>query len=128
MPDKCDDIHHTRHRFLKTSAELLEKFCKKRGAVQMGLASYFGDRGVDLATTGGVKTTIYLMKSDRIIEKRSSNMHLKEGDATAPIACPRIYFQHLDRDQQFRLFLLYVGPHPPKDLIQITRNVQWEHG
>lgn len=126
--DKCDDVHLTRHRFLKTSAELLEKFCRKRGAINMGLAAYFDERGVGFATTGGVKTTIYLMRSNRVIDKTVSNMHLKDGDATTPIACPRIYFQHLDRDQQFRLYLIYVGPHPPKDLIQINRDVQWEHG
>jgi len=125
--DRCDDVHHTRHRFLKTSAELLEKFCKKRGAINMGMAAYFEERGVDFAMTGGVKTTIFLMKGDRQVHKQVSNMHLKEGDGTTPIASPRIYFQHLDKHQQFRLYLLYVGPHPSKDVTELNRDVQWEH-
>lgn len=124
----CDEVHHSRHRFLKTSAELLEKFCKKRGAIDMPMAAYFQDRGIDLAISGGIETTICLVKGGRLVHKQVSNDHLKEGDGTTPIASPRIYFQRLDRHDQFRLYLLYVGPHPAKDVERLSRDVHWEHG
>src|SRR3546814_4806231 len=76
------------------------------------LSSLFQAQNITLAQSGGMQTTIRLVKNGRQLgQALTSNLHVKDGDGTTPHAAPRIYFQHLDKDEQFRLFLLYVGPH-----------------
>lgn len=122
--ERCDEIDPSRHSFVKTSADLLEKFCKKKGRIEMTLEAFFRQKNIELAQSGGINTCIRLMKGAKQIARCDSNLHLKQGDATREAAAARIYFQHLDRSDQFRLFLLYVGPHPSKD---IDRMVAWHH-
>lgn len=122
--EQCDEIHHSRHRFLKASAEALEKICKKKGLVQMSLEAFFSEKGLNLAQSGGINTFVCLMSGARQIHKYSSSMHLKEGDGTTAVAAPRIYFQQINRGDQYRLYLLYVGPHPSHD---VSCNVDWKY-
>lgn len=123
--DRCDEVHASRHDFLKQSCTLLEQFCRKKGQLNQTLASFFQAKNITLAQTGGMETTIRLLRDGRQLgEPLVSNMHLKDGDGTTPQAAPRIYFQHLSKDDQFRLFLLYVGPH--SDHV-IDKPYEWLH-
>ncbi|KRG85320.1 hypothetical protein ABB34_08080 [Stenotrophomonas daejeonensis] len=122
--DRCDEVHTSRHPFLKRSAEMLDKFCRKKGRLGMTLEDYCRDKRIGVAHSGGISTCIRLMKGVKQLERFDSNLHLKEGDGTSETAAARIYFQHLDRNEQFRLFLLYAGPHPSAD---IDQKVDWLH-
>lgn len=122
---RCDEVHVSRHGFLKQSSALLEQFCRKKGRLEQTLASLFQAQNITLAQSGGMQTTIRLVRDGRQLgQALSSNLHVKDGDGTTPQASPRIYFQHLDKDEQFRLFLLYVGPH--SDHV-IDKSYDWPH-
>lgn len=121
--DSCDEIDPVRFRFLYDSGEALEEFCRKRGVMGKPLFHFFEEKGLDLATTGGITTTLRLMRNGRQLGSAyDSQNHLKDGDGTTPQAAARIYFQYLDKDGQFRLLLFYVGPHPDSD---IDRSIEW---
>lgn len=123
--DRCDEVHVSRHGFLKQSSTLLEQFCRKKGRLDQTLASFFQVHNIELAQSGGMQTTIRLIKNGRQLgQALTSNLHVKDGDGTTPQAAPRIYFQHLDKDEQFRLFLLYAGPH--SDHV-IDKDYEWVH-
>src|SRR3546814_172503 len=107
------------------SSTLLEQFCRKKGRLNQTLSSLFQAKNITLAQSGGMQTTIRLVKNGRQLgQALTSNLHVKDGDGTTPHAAPRIYFQHLDKDEQFRLFLLYVGPH--SDHV-IDKDYEWTH-
>lgn len=122
--DRCDEVHESRHNFLKQSSALLEQFCRRKGQLKQSLESFFASKGIELAQSGGLETIVRLVRGRRQLQKLTSNLHLKDGDATTPQAAPRIYFQHLDKDDQFRLFLLYVGPHSNHE---IDKSYEWMH-
>lgn len=123
--DRCDEVHVSRHGFLKQSSTLLEQFCRKKGRLNQTLSSLFQAHNITLAQSGGMQTTIRLVKNGRQLgQALTSNLHVKDGDGTTPHAAPRIYFQHLDKDEQFRLFLLYVGPH--SDHV-VDKDYEWIH-
>ncbi|WP_148650212.1 hypothetical protein [Lysobacter capsici] len=114
---QCNAVDPSRFRFLYKSGDALEEFCRKRGAIGKTLFHFFEEKGLDLATTGGITTVLRLMRQGRQLgAAQRSQIHLKEGDATTPQAAARIYFQHLDENGQFRLALFYVGPHPDCDI------------
>src|SRR3546814_14735307 len=101
--DRCDEVHVSRHGFLKQSSTLLEQFCRKKGRLNQTLSSLFQAQNITLAQSGGMQTTIRLVKNGRQLgQALTSNLHVKDGDGTTPHAAPRIYFQHLDKDDQFR--------------------------
>jgi len=123
--DRCDEVDNSRHSFLKQSSALLEHFCRKKGRLNQTLASFFEAKSITLAQSGGLQTTIRLVRDGRQLGgPLISNLHLKDGDATTPQAAPRIYFQHMEKDDQFRFFLLYVGPH--SDHV-IDKSYEWVH-
>lgn len=121
----CDEVAEVRHAFLKRSAEALEDLCRKKGQVGMTLDAFFAKKRAPLAQTGGIKTSVCLMKGIKLIHQSDSNIHLKEGDHTTPQSAARVYFQSLSRNDQYRLYLLYAGPHPERE---ISCNVAWDHG
>lgn len=122
--DVCNTVDKSRFRFLYEAGDALEEFCRKRGGINQSLFAFFEERGLDLATTGGIRTTLRLMQNNRQVgAPLHEKIHLKEGDHTTPQAAARIYFQYLDRNGQFRLILFYVGPHPDSD---IDRAIPWE--
>lgn len=123
--DRCDEVHASRHGFLRQSSSLLEQFCRNKGRLDQTLASLFLAHNITLAQSGGMQTTIRLVRNGRQLgQALTSNLHVKEGDGTTPQAAARIYFQHLDKDAQFRLFLLYVGPHSEH---LIDKDYEWIH-
>lgn len=123
--DRCDEVAEVRHAFLKRSAEALEDLCRKKGQVGMSLDAFFTKKRAPLAQTGGMQTSVCLMKGTRLLHQSDSNMHLKEGENTTPQAAARVYFQHLTFKDKYRMYLMYAGPHP--DEKHISCDVAWDH-
>lgn len=115
--DQCHEVDRSRFRFLYKSSDALEELCRKRGEIGRTLFQFFEEKGLDLATTGGITTTLRLVRQGRQIgAPKESQNHLKEGDGTTPQAAARVYFQYLGAREQFKLALFYVGPHPTDDI------------
>src|SRR3546814_19943505 len=68
--DRCDEVHVSRHGFLKQSSTLLEQFCRKKGRLNQTLSSLFQAQNITLAQSGGMQTTIRLVKNGRSEERR----------------------------------------------------------
>src|SRR3546814_2988913 len=63
------------------SSTLLEQFCRKKGRLNQTLSSLFQAQNITLAQSGGMQTTIRLVKNGRQLgQALTSNLHVKDGD------------------------------------------------
>src|SRR3546814_12931528 len=94
------------------SSTLLEQFCRKKGRLNQTLSSLFQAQNITLAQSGGMQTTIRLVKNGRQLgQALTSNLHVKAGHGPTHRAAPNIYSPHLHQTAQYRLFLLHSSHH-----------------
>lgn len=105
----ADEIASHRWRFTNTSAELLRRYAE--GEDLGANRNWKQAHGVDFATNGRVRYE-YEISSNGAKVKRSTEWHLKEGDHTSREGAARIYFDHVQVGVNWKVCILYVGPHP----------------
>ncbi|HCD9749797.1 hypothetical protein ABL975_05065 [Pseudomonas aeruginosa] len=113
--DLCDAIATGRYPWVKSAIDAFVELVGKKGNVGT-LDAFFEGRQLYHAKTGGISIKLEIKAGGKQVHLETSNAHLKKGDATTPQAAVRIYYQFLALDGAFYVFLLYVGPHPEKDL------------
>lgn len=115
--DNCHEAPVYRHCFLNNTADLLEKFLKKRGVLGKTLEAFFKEKNIDFCKSGGIETTLTLQQCGRRVSgPHDSKIHVKDGDRTTPQAAVRVYFQYLEYGQAFYLFLFHAGSHPDRNI------------
>ncbi|MDH0569423.1 hypothetical protein N7671_19985 [Pseudomonas oleovorans] len=117
--DLCDEIAPLRHGFVRESIKAFSELIALNGNVG-NLDEFFRARGLHHAKTGGIATELEIMIDGQFVRKETHHTHLKSGDKTRPQAAARIYYQLLMHEDVFRVFLLYVGPHPDAN---VTRKI-----
>lgn len=117
--DKADELAEHRHAFVRDAVAALEEYAA--GAkVDRGLARFFEERGLDLATTGKTRFEVTVSKNGQK-KVHFTYDHLKKGDKTTRVAAARIYFLHIDQgeDEPRLVVILYCGPHPDDGTVKV---------
>jgi hypothetical protein len=112
----CNDLPSFRSKFLKDAADSFVEYVEKNGRVG-DLKGFFAKRGIEHAQTGGINTTLNVMHNNQCIHSSQRSTHLKRGDKTTPEAASRIYYQEFSFESSFYIAVIYVGPHPSKDIV-----------
>lgn len=113
--DSCDQVADHRIDFFKSAAEAFNTLLERNGHVGR-LDAFFRERGIEHAQSGGITTTLKVSKDGAVLYSKSSNMHLKQGDATTPQSAARLYFHQLFIEDVCHIAILYAGPHPDSDI------------
>lgn len=113
--DSCDQVADHRIDFFKSAAEAFNVLLEKNGHVGR-LDAFFREKGIEHAQSGGITTTLKVSKNGAVLYSRSSNMHLKQGDATTPQSAARLYFHQFFIEEVCHIAILYAGPHPDSDI------------
>lgn len=114
--DLCDAIAPGRYPWVKLAIDAFVELVAKKGNVGGTLDAFFAERQLYHAKSGGISIRLEIRADEKQVRLETSNEHLKKGDATTPQAAVRIYYQLLSLGDAFYVFLLYVGPHPERDL------------
>lgn len=115
----CDEVTQQRHQFIKNGIDALLEIIRLEGRTDGTMESFFLSRELTLAQSGGDTIELEVFQNGKSIHKAKSNIHLKEGEATAPQNCPRIYYQAVALASGYYVFLLYVGPHRDGDFSKV---------
>lgn len=113
--DNCDEVAEHRWDFLRNAADAFVKLVDQNGRVGR-VDSFFASLGLDHAQSGGITTTLAVLKDGKCVYRDSGNTHLKQGDNTTPQAAARIYYQLFFVDGRCYVALLYAGPHPESNI------------
>lgn len=117
--DQCDAIAPGRRGWVKEAIDALVEIVVLKGNVGESLEVFFQGRQLYLARSGGITVSLDVMLNGKKAHAVSTNDHLKKGDRTTPQAAVRIYYHLATVNEQFYVFLLYLGPHPERDLAYI---------
>lgn len=112
--DLCDQIANHRHPFIFSAIDAFVVLIERLGDVGV-LRQFFQERGLNHAQTGGIGVELDIKLNGVRIRRETHHTHLKSGDGTTVQAAVRIYYQCLLREGIYRVFILYVGPHPDTD-------------
>ncbi len=107
----CDSVAPHRYEFMRVCADAFVEILQEYGSVGV-MQQFFSTRGLTLAQSGGISTTIRVIRAGKVLHNETSNMHLKQGDSTTPQSAARIYFQHFSIDSEYYIAISYAGPHP----------------
>lgn len=111
----CDQVAIHRYAFMRKAADAFAEMVAKNGHV--GPAdTYFGTLGLEHAQTGGIQTTLEVIRGASSIYNKTSSVHLKQGDKTTPQAAARIYYHSFLHEKRCYIVVLYAGPHPEADI------------
>ena len=110
----CDSVAPHRYEFMRVSVDALVEILQVGGSVG-AMQEFFSARGLTLAQSGGISTTIRVIRAGSVLLKETSNMHLKQGDSTTPQSAARIYFQPFSIDAEYYIAITYAGPHPDRN-------------
>lgn len=113
--DLCDSIAAERHPWVKLAIDALVELIEHKGIVG-NLDAFFEARQLYNAKTGGISVRLEVKYEGQRVHLATTSAHLKKGDATSPQAAARIYYQFAVLQGVFYVFLLYVGPHPDRNL------------
>lgn len=111
----CDQVAPHREDFLRKGADALAEMAERNGQVGP-VEEFFRGHGLDHAQSGGISTTLEVVKDGKTIHKKTANTHLKQGDKTTPQAAARIYYQDFVLEGQCYVAVLYAGIHPDADV------------
>lgn len=109
--DACDQVAQHRRAFFRKAADAFVEIIKNNGQVGP-IDEFFERKGLEYAHTGGITATLDVYDEGTRVISESSNIHLKQGDATTPQAAARIYYHGQALNGHYYLFILYAGPHP----------------
>lgn len=120
--DLCDKVAKHRWSFLEKTAAAFSRLMADNGP-NRPIDQYFEEYGLALATSGGISTTLEVMRDGALLHGATENTHLKRGDNTSAIAAVRVYYQTFMVKSAFYIALFYAGPHPDGN---ITRRIELE--
>jgi hypothetical protein len=112
--DLCDQTANHRHPFILAAIDAFVVLIERFGEVGV-LRQFFQERGLHHAQTGGIGVELDIKQDGVRIRRETHHTHLKSGDGTTVHGAVRIYYQCLLREGIYRVFILYVGPHPNTD-------------
>jgi hypothetical protein len=115
---RADELPSHRRKFAKAAAELLSRYAN--GELLGVPRDWKSQYGVASATGGRVMHR-YEVTLNGAIHKGTSDHHLKEGDHTTSEAAARVYFHRFKVNDETRVIVFYVGPHPA----YATYRVSW---
>lgn len=113
--DLCDSVAVERYSWVKLAIDALVELIGLKGGVG-NLDAFFEARRLYNAKTGGISIKLDVRVDGRRVHLATTSAHLKKGDGTSPQAAARIYYQFAVLESEFYVFLLYVGPHPDRNL------------
>lgn len=113
--ETCDQVAEHRRDFFRIAADALIKMVDKNGEVGP-IDAFFRDLRLEHAQTGGISTTLTVIRDGKQVHHRTTHTHLKQGDNTTPQAAARIYYQGFHWEQQYYVAILYAGPHPEDNI------------
>lgn len=113
--DNCDEVAEIRREFLRDAADAFLKFVDENGRVGR-IDGFFRSLGLEHAQSGGITTTLTVIKGGQKVHFEKANAHLKQGDGTTLQGAARIYYQHFSADELCYIVLFYAGPHPVRDI------------
>lgn len=116
VAELCDQVSPGRYPFLISAIDAFVELIRCKGDVGGELERFFAQRNLTLAQSGGITVDLDIFSGGRRVHKHSCNTHLKKGDATTPQVAARVYYDFWLHENVFRVFLLYMGPHPERNL------------
>ncbi|HBO9019088.1 hypothetical protein [Pseudomonas aeruginosa] len=117
--NRCDSIAESRRIWVKQAIDAFLEIIALRGNTGGTLNSFFGARQLYFARTGGISVKLDVMIGGQQVHTVTTSEHLKKGDHTTPQAAVRIYYHLATLNDEFYVFLLYLGPHPEMDISYI---------
>ena len=112
----CDEVSPGRYPFLISAIDAFVELIRRKGDAGCELERFFAQSNLTLAQSGGITVDLDILSGGRSVRKHSCNTHLKKGDATTPQVAARVYYDFWLHENVFRVFLLYIGPHPERNL------------
>ena len=113
---ECDEVAEYRRTFFHAACDAFVEIAQSNGQVGP-IDLYFKTLGIDHAQSGGISATLELYKDGDCVIKKTTNVHLKQGDKTTREAAARLYYTTFEFEQRYFLAVLYAGPHPDTDVI-----------
>jgi hypothetical protein len=114
--DLCDAIAVGRRFWVRKAIDAFVEIIAHNGNIGGTLDAFFEDRQLYHAKSGGISVKLEIRAGGEQVHLETSNEHLKKGDNTTPQAAVRVYYQLLALEGEFYVFLLYIGPHPDRNL------------
>lgn len=107
----CDKVPPHRRKFFIDTADAFMSFLERNGKVGR-IDEFFDALGLGHAQSGGIITTLNILKGGKTVYKDSLKTHVKQGDATAKAAAVRVYYHAPFLEKVSYIAILYGGPHP----------------
>lgn len=117
----ADQLVQIRWPFAGKGAQLLERLAN--GEELGSPREWKAKHGVEFAVNGRVAYD-FEATFKGAVNKRRTEWHLKEGDATTRQGAARIYFGQVDFPNGSRVVVFYVGPHPQDGTYNITVDLE----
>lgn len=111
----CDEVAPHRYKFMIRAADALSLFLSDSDATGR-IEEFVGNKGLIHAQSGGIRTTLRVMREGHCIHSETTQTHLKQGDHTTRPAAARVYYQLFSIENRQHIAILYAGPHPEDDL------------
>jgi hypothetical protein len=111
----CDEVAPGRYPWVVNAIDALVEVIHAKGQVG-DFEAFFAQRNIIHAQSGGITISLDVSKPRTASLQIKCNTHLKKGDGTTPQSAARLYFHAYGGEPDYYIFLLYVGPHPDRDI------------
>jgi hypothetical protein len=111
----CDAVSPGRYAWMNGAIDALVEIICAKGQVGE-FEAFFSRRGIKHAQTGGITVSLDVARREAAALHIKCNTHLKVGDKTTPQSAARLYYHAYGGDPDYYIFLLYLGPHPERDI------------
>lgn len=111
----CDDVAPGRYAWVINAINALVEIVQAKGHVG-DFETFFAQRKIIHAQSGGITVSLDVTRPKAAPQQIKCNTHLKKGDGTTPQSAARLYYHAYGGDPDYYIFLLYIGPHPEKDI------------
>lgn len=113
--DLCDKVAPARYPWVINAIDALVEIIQAKGQVG-DFEAFFTQRKIIHAQSGGITVSLDITKPKTATQQIKCNTHLKKGDGTTPQAAARLYYHVYGGEPDYYIFLLYVGPHPERNI------------
>lgn len=114
----CDAVARGRYAWVNEAIDALVEIIHAKGQVG-DFETFFSLRGIKHAQSGGITVSIEVARPRAQTQHIKCNTHLKSGDKTTRQSAARLYYHAYGGDPDYYIFLLYLGPHPERDISRI---------
>lgn len=111
----CDAVAPGRYAWVNNAIDALADIIRAKGQVGE-FEAFFSQRGIKHAQSGGITVSLDVARPKAAMLQVKCNTHLKVGDKTTPQSAARLYYHAYGGDPDYYIFLLYLGPHPERDI------------